>query len=114
MSALGFGVLEWKRRKKKKETEEEKEEKVAPFLDPEGKEEKCVVCKGCGSEARRNMSFLRFLFIFQFMEMSIGCCFLFFFPFSVWACVVSCVLMVGRGLRRGRKSGVMSVIVLFN
>ena len=42
MSALDFGVLEWKRRKKKKETEEEKEEKVAPFLDPEGNEEKCV------------------------------------------------------------------------
>ena len=41
MSTLGFGVLEWKRRKKKKETEEEKEEKVAPFLNPEGKEEKC-------------------------------------------------------------------------
>ena len=42
MSALGFGVLEWKRRKKKKETEEENEENVAPFLDPEEKEEKCV------------------------------------------------------------------------
>ena len=41
MFALGFGTLEWKRRKKKKETEKEKEDKVAPFLDPEGKEEKC-------------------------------------------------------------------------
>ena len=44
MIALGFGTLEWKRRKKKKETEKEKEEKVASFLDPEGKTEKggCV------------------------------------------------------------------------
>ena len=44
MFALGFETLEWKRRKKKKETEKEKEENVAPFLDPDGKEEKggCV------------------------------------------------------------------------
>ena len=41
MFALSFETLEWKRRKKKKETKKEKEEKVAPFLDPKEKEEKC-------------------------------------------------------------------------
>ena len=63
------------------------------------------VCKGCGSEARRNVSFLGYLFIFEFLEMCIGCLFSVSFPFSVWACIVSCVLMVGRGLGREKRSG---------
>ena len=38
---LSFGFLKWRRRRRRSEESEEGEKEIAPFLDPEEKEEKC-------------------------------------------------------------------------